>query len=205
MKPRIKICGIRTFKDIQAINLFDISYAGFIFAESKRRVTKEQAKAMRDALRPDIKAVGVFVNTPTDHINEIIDYCQLDIAQLHGEESPKHCKEIHRAVWKCIPIQDEGSLAAAEQYRSIAGILLDTYSQGARGGTGRTFCWEWATEASNQYFTILAGGLNPENVQRAVKIVKPHVVDISSGVETDTQKDPYKIEQLVRRIKDGDQ
>ncbi len=204
MKPKIKICGLRTIGDIHTINRFDISYAGFIFAESKRKVTTEQAKAMREALRPDIKAVGVFVNAPPEQVNEIARCCRLDIVQLHGEESPKQCKEIHMPVWKCIRIQDERSLAEAEQYSTAAGILLDTYSQQARGGTGRSFCWEWAAEASSQYFTILAGGLKPENVQRAVDVIGPHVVDISSGVETDSQKDPYKIENLVRRIKDGD-
>lgn len=200
----IKICGIRTIEDIKTINKYEISYAGFIFAEkSKRKVSIQEAVKLRTQLRKDIKAVGVFVHTGIDKINCIAEKVGLDIIQLHSDETNEDCKKSERPVWKMISIKNNESVEQAEKYTNAQGILLDTYSKGLLGGTGETFNWEYVNNLSQKYFIILAGGLNATNIVKAAEYVKPHVLDINSGVETDGKKDENKIMDLVGRLKNG--
>lgn len=202
MKAKIKICGLKTLDDIALINKFPISYAGFIFAEgSKRQISIEQAKKMRKALRKDIKAVGVFTNTDVETINKIVKTVGLDIVQLHSDESNEDCKNINTSVWKMISVKDESSLKQIEQFQDADGILLDTYHKELLGGTGESFCWDLVKGISKQRFLILAGGLNPQNIIEAERIVQPQVLDINSGVETEGKKDRKKLEELFARRK----
>lgn len=201
MTPQIKICGLRTLTDIKIINKYNISYAGFIFANSsKRKISVEQAKEMKKILRSDIKAVGVFTYIPIEEINNIVNYCNLDIIQLHSDETPETCKQAIKPVWKSIAIKSKNSILDINKYLDTAGILLDTYKQGILGGSGEIFNWNIAKNLSSKHFIILAGGLNENNINEAIKIVKPQVVDICSGVETNYIKDEQKIKNLVRRI-----
>lgn len=192
----IKICGLRTLEDITIINAHPVDYVGFVFAPSKRRVAPEEARVMRNKLDRRIKAVGVFVNTSSEEINKTIEYCGINIAQLHGEETPEECSRIIVPVWKAIAVKDDQALQAAQAYRNVAGILLD----GSKAGSGTVFDWNWAEGFADKQLTILAGGLNAENVQLAIKTVKPHVVDVSSGVETDGAKDREKIISFIRKV-----
>lgn len=199
----IKICGLQRLEDIKVINQYpEIRYAGFIFAKnSKRFVTPEQAKQLRAALRPDIKAVGVYTHTPIDEINEIGMFAGLSIAQLHSEETDEDCKQSDLPVWKMIPVKSADSLAKMESYPHAKGFLLDTYHKKLLGGTGMAFSWEAAKGISEKQFIILAGGLTPENIALAAKIVKPQVLDVNSGVETNGYKDALKIKELIRRYR----
>lgn len=195
MKTKVKICGLRSLRDIEIVNKYPVDYVGLVFAESKRKVSIHEAKAMIEGLRKDIKAVGVFVNTPPEEINKITDYCKLDIVQLHGNETLKECEKIKAPIWKSVSVKEKADVAKIELYKNTQGILLD----GIKPGSGECFNWDIAKGISDKYFTILAGGLTPENVSNAIQQVKPQVVDVSSGVETDSIKDEEKIREFVRK------
>lgn len=204
MTPQIKICGLRTLTDIEIINKYNISYAGFIFAKgSKREVTINQAKEMKKFLNKNIKAVGVFTYSPIEEINNIADYCNLDIIQLHSNETIQDCKQAIKPVWKSIAIKSENSILDIDKYPDVAGILLDTYKQGVLGGSGEVFNWNVVKNLSSKYFIVLAGGINENNINEAIEMVEPQVIDICSGVETNYIKDEQKIKNLVGRIKYG--
>jgi phosphoribosylanthranilate isomerase len=199
--PEIKICGIKTKEEIEIINKFNVSYIGFIFAKSKRKVTMEQAMELKQYLRKDIKTVGVFVNEAYQNINYIKDKCKLDVIQLHGDESVDTCKRINSKVWKTISIKDEKDLEQIDKYNFTEGILLDTYYKGEKGGTGKTFNWNIVKELSNKYKLILAGGLKKDNIIEAIKVIRPSVLDINSGVETNLIKDELKIKELFNELR----
>lgn len=198
MNIKIKICGLKSLEDIKIINKYSVDYVGFVFAKSTRRVTKEKAKELISILRSDIKTVGVFVDTPYEEIESIVKYCNLDIVQMHGKEKNDECKKISVHVWKGISIKSEENLNFAKIYKDVDGILLD----GAKAGTGKMFNWNLARKFSKEYFTILAGGLNYHNVQEAIKITLPNVVDVSSGVEKDGKKNEEKIKKFIRKVKE---
>lgn len=202
MVVQIKICGLRTIEDIQMINELDVQYIGFVFAPSRRQITPEQAQKMRKEVRRDIQTVGVFVNTPAVEVNRIAEISRLDIAQLHGEESPEACTKVHIPVWKAIAVKDTQSFSSMDQYRSAQGFVLDTYSKEAKGGTGKTFSWEWAAGLSEKHWIILGGGLHAQNVQQALQRVAPQIVDVSSGVESEGRKDREKVCQFVRKVRE---
>lgn len=202
MNLQIKICGLKSIKDIEIINKYNINYAGFIFAKgSKREITKEHAKELINHLNPNIKSVGVFTYKSIEEINQIADYCNLDIVQLHSNESNNDLKKANRTVWKSISIKSHISLNEIEKYKAANGILLDTYKENTLGGSGESFDWNLVKGVSKKYFIVLAGGLNESNIIKAIKTVSPQVVDICSGVETNGIKDENKIKNLVRRIK----
>jgi len=198
MKTEVKICGLRSLRDIEIVNKYAVDYVGFVFAESKRRVSINEAKAMIEALRKDIKAVGVFVDIPPEEINKITDYCKLDIVQLHGNETLEECEKIKAPLWKSISVKDKNDVEKIKLYKNAQGILLD----GLKPGSGECFNWDLAKDISKKYFTILAGGLTPENVCKSIHEVKPQVVDVSSGVETDSIKDEEKIREFISSVKE---
>lgn len=201
MKSKIKICGLKTIEDIQLINQYSVSYAGFIFAKkSPRYINVEQAIRMRQLLREGIKAVGVFVDTEIEQVNQIAQLVGLDILQLHSNETDRDCKRACKPVWKAIRVKDSVSVEEAKNYPSAEGILFDTYSALEHGGTGKSFLWDQVKDFSKERFTILAGGLKADTILMAQQIVRPHVLDINSSLETDGKKDRYKIEELMRRV-----
>lgn len=198
MNTKIKICGLKSVEDIKIINKYPVNYVGFVFAQSKRRVSKEKVKEMIKILKKNVKSVGVFVDTPYEEINKIVKYCNLDIVQMHGKEKNEECEKIIVPVWKGISIKNEKELNSAKFYKNVQGILLD----GAKAGSGTMFNWNLAREFSKEYFTILAGGLNEENVQNAIRITLPNVVDVSSGVEKNGKKNEEKIKKFIRKVKE---
>ena len=201
INARIKICGLKSVEDVLKINDFNIDYVGFVFAESKRKVSKEKALEMKKTLKPTIKTVGVFADMSYDEISEIADYVGLDVIQLHSDEDNGFCQKFQgKTIWKSISVNDTEPEIIAEKYKNIDGFLLDTYTKDLRGGSGKTFKWTLAKDFSKKYFTILAGGLSEENIIDAYNAVKPNVMDLSSSVETEGIKDYNKIKSLMRRI-----
>jgi phosphoribosylanthranilate isomerase len=178
---------------------------GFVFFEkSPRHVDPERAAAIVAGLPPLVQVVGLFVNAPLDFVNATADRCRLDIAQLHGEESPAYCDAVRRRVMKAFRVQGMESIAGLADYR-VAGYLLDAYSPNSYGGTGERFDWDCAVAAKGQGPIILAGGLNPDNVASAVAKVAPYAVDVSSGVESSPGcKDPEKVLSFIRNAKGCD-
>lgn len=195
----VKICGITTMEEIEILNKYPVNYVGFVFAKSKRQVSKAKVKKLISALNKNIKTVGVFIN-PVEEVLEISKYLNLDIVQLHGNEDKEYVDRVRQDfnVWKCISIDEEFNIPNIE----ADGYLLDTYKNGKSGGTGSVFDWSLVSGFSKDNFTILAGGLRPENVLKAIKVVNPHCIDLSSGVETNGSKDEKKIKDLFERLDD---
>ena len=197
----IKICGLKTLADIEKINALDIDYIGFVFAPSKRQIGPQTAKDLIKALNPKIKTVGVFLNEELQKVNDIADYCNLDIVQLHGGESPRYCSQINRPVWKSLSVATIRDIERHRTYPDVSGVLLDTLISGVPGGSGIAFSWDIAKDIPRDNI-ILAGGLSPGNVSQAIEKVRPQVVDVSSGVESDGVKDIDKIKEFIRSVRE---
>ena len=199
---RVKICGLTTVDDALMAVAAGADAIGLVFCEkSPRALLPEQAAVIVRALPPFVQAVGLFVNAGIEIVNATAEACRLDIVQLHGEEPPEFCGLVERRVIKAFRVRDEASLEPMNDYL-VAGFLLDAWSPHAHGGTGATFNWDLAKSSEKFGPIILAGGLTPENVQRAVEMVKPYGVDVSSGVESAPgRKDPEKVRDFIRRAK----
>lgn len=198
MKAAIKICGLRRPEDVYEINKYpEIKYAGFVFYKKSRRcLTKEQARELVSLLREDIKAVGVFAENSLEEIKAAADFAHLDILQLHSDEDADFCRRLGAyRLWRAIRMKDEGSLACAEVL-PVEGFVLDSYTP-EYGGSGKVFDWELASRFAKEHFTIIAGGINADNINRAYDAIMPDGIDLSSAVETDGFKDPKKIKELI--------
>ena len=210
---RIKICGLRDIEHALVAAKAGADYLGMIFAESRRRVSEERALTIVEAVRrlahpPEV--VGVFANGEASEVNRIAVACRLDRVQLSGDETYEYCRQIAFPILKVIHVQDGDSSAEiinniAGGYNIMAGkgitFLLDSSGGSAYGGTGRTFDWQIAKEVSTRYPVLIAGGLTPDNVSDLIREVQPFGVDVSSGVETDYQKDSAKILAFIKAVR----
>ena len=199
---KVKICGITNLDDALVAIDAGADALGFVFYEkSPRNLNPMQASAIIAKLPPFVQTVGLFVNEEAERVNWTADFCGLDLIQLHGDEEPEYCQEIKRRVIKAFRVKEAASLASLKNYR-VAGHLLDAWSPAAPGGTGETFNWDLAREAAGSGRLILAGGLTPDNVRRAVEQVRPYAVDVSSGVESAPgKKDHDKVREFISRVK----
>lgn len=195
---KIKICGLTNPSDIKAVNSAKPNYIGFVFAESKRKVTLKQAKELKELLSPDILSVGVFVDEVIENIIAVINNGIIDIIQLHGAEDEVYIQKLKRQTNKpIIKAISVSSNTAIKKCHPLPDYLLLDHKA---GGTGQTFNWGLISETSKPYF--LAGGLNADNVKQIKEIkFQPFAVDVSSGVETNGKKDPLKIQQFVRCVR----
>jgi phosphoribosylanthranilate isomerase len=173
---------------------------GFVFAPSKRQITLKEAAAITRTLPPSVKTAGVFVNESIKKMQAISKLIGLDYIQLHGDESPSIVKELPAKIIKAFPADRLHAVPMEARYYDLC--LIDGPAGKNRGGNGKTFDWTLAQDLPKEKI-ILAGGLTPENVQQAIRIVQPAGVDVSSGVETDSVKDPAKIKQFVQQAKGG--
>jgi phosphoribosylanthranilate isomerase len=183
---KIKVCGLTDPLEAKTVAEAGADAIGLVFAESPRKIDPNRARQIVQNLPPMVQTVGIFVNESSENIRRIIDYCGLDLVQLHGEETPKACKDLSPRAIKAWRIRTEADIQALLPYQeAVKAFLLDTWSPSARGGTGETFDWSIAIEAKMLISRpiILAGGLKPENIARAVRQVRPWAVDVSSGVE----------------------
>ena len=196
---RVKICGICDWEIAHQAVEAGVDALGFVFAPSKRRISPEKAKQVCRKLPPFVSRVGVFVNPTLDEVKDIAVYVGLDTIQLHGDETPKFCNDLNYKVIKSLSVVDGNIPYISPEYR-VDAFLLDTGIPGSFGGTGVAFDWQQASNFQAGPL-ILAGGLNPENVQDAIEIAKPYAVDVSSGVETNGDKDALKIRDFIRRVK----
>ena len=205
MTVRVKICGITSLKDgIAAIDA-GADALGFVFyKDSPRHVTCEIAQQITRAVPPFVARVGVFVNPSEDLVRRMIDACAIDVLQFHGEELPEFCEQFRMRTIKAFRMRDRGSIRQLDRYKTEA-WLLDSYVPGKLGGTGARFNWDLAREAKELGRPIiLAGGLTPENVGKAIQQARPFAVDVSSGVEIEPgRKDIKKMEEFVRAVRLG--
>ncbi len=201
---KIKICGITSKQDAFAAVELGVDALGFIFAKSPRRIEPEKARAIINSLPPFVKIIGVFVNEAPAKIREITEYCALDMIQFHGDETPDDCNKFMPRAVKAFQLKDESTLEQMNLYSGkIRALLFDAFSKDKRGGTGKTFDWNLAIKGKDLGMPIiLSGGLNPSNIEEAIKTVKPYAVDVNSGIEISPgKKDHVLMKQLFEVIK----
>ena len=201
---KVKVCGMTSLKDALVAVEEGADAVGFIFyKKSPRSVTMKIVREIVLELPPFVDTVGVFVDESAVQINKIADYCNLDIIQLHGDESPAFCKRIRRKVIKAFRIKDMQSVKKLSSFQ-VSGFLLDTFSENLHGGTGKVFDWNLALPAKKFGPVIMAGGLTPNNVQQAVRQVRHYGVDVCSGVESEPGiKDHKKVRAFLKNAKAG--
>lgn len=196
----VKICGITTIEAAKVASASGADLIGFVFAPSKREITKERAQEIRQALPSTVKTVGVFVNETVENMQRIKDYVGLDFIQLHGDEPDEVAHALAGQIIKAFPVTED-TLSEIQTYPADF-YILDSPIGGARGGNGTVFNWDLATDLPiEKSKIILAGGLNVENVQTAIKRLHPIGVDVSSGVETNGEKDLEKIKKFIHAAK----
>ena len=200
---KLKFCGLTREADIRAANETRPDYIGFVFAESRRRVTDEQAARLRALLSPGIQAVGVFVNDDPTHIALLANRGVIDLIQLHGSESAAYIRRLRTMtaapIICALRVGKQTDIKRAES-NLVDFLLLDTYTKDAYGGSGRTFDWSLIGEVGKPYF--LAGGLNESNIPRAMR-TGAYALDLSSGIETDGVKDAEKMRRVAALVKGG--
>ncbi len=195
---KIKICGLRREEDVDYANQVLPDYAGFILAEGfRRQISREQARSLKQRLSDRIKAVGVFVNNPVEEIISYLEEGIIDMAQLHGEENEEDIRYIQAVTAKPVikAVKADNRYIVEAWLDSSADYLL--FDSGT--GTGKSFDWRLLADVERDYF--LAGGLNPDNIEKAVLQLAPYAIDISSGVETDGVKDLEKMKAAVNKVR----
>jgi phosphoribosylanthranilate isomerase len=197
----IKFCGLRVERDIEYANICLPDYIGFVFAESRRKLSLHEAVRLRAGLDPRIRVVGVFANAETGFVREVFDRGAIDIAQFHGGEDDEYIAAA-KAALPCPIIRAAGAGEGAAVIPSAGGadyMLFDTLTRGACGGGGKCFDWNLLKGVRGPYF--LAGGLNAGNVIDAIRLLKPYCVDISSGIESGGFKDLAKMKSITDMIR----
>ncbi|WP_174733076.1 phosphoribosylanthranilate isomerase [Mesobacillus harenae] len=198
---KVKICGIMDPETADFTVKAGADALGFVFAESRRRIAPQVAKKIIGKLPEEIWKVGVFVNETAENIHHIFETAGLTHVQLHGDESAEFSSSLGLPVIKSIGVQSEEDLEKISA-RPEEIVLLDSPAGQFRGGNGTSFDWQLALNLGiGEKRIILAGGLNPENVNEAIRAVKPYMVDVSSGVETNGIKDRGKISAFLEQAK----
>ncbi|GHH98347.1 phosphoribosylanthranilate isomerase [Neobacillus kokaensis] len=198
---KVKICGITDVTTgIQAAE-YGADAIGFVFAESKRKVSEERAREIASHIPSEVYKVGVFVNETLPEIERIASIVGLTHIQLHGDETAEFCQSLSYPVIKAVSFQGNEQLASIGTYPADY-ILLDSPKGEYRGGNGKVFDWHQVDKnLLNNKKVILAGGLHEENVESAIEIIKPLMIDVSSGVETNGVKDLNKIKAFIEKAK----
>ena len=198
---KVKICGLKTLEDIDYINEVLPDFAGFIFAESSRRISFNQAAKMKSKLNKNIKSIGVFVNEKTEKIINAAEEGIIDLIQLHGNEDNNYIKEIGNKLK--LPVikafKADSNLKYNIENTITDYVLIDSCNKNQLGGTGQLFDWGLIPETDKKIF--LAGGLNADNIIREIKEVNPYCLDIISGVEINGKKDRKKILEVMQIVK----
>lgn len=198
---KVKLCGVERPEDIRYMNEFRPDYVGFVFAGTKRRVSPEAAAVLAGLLEPGVGKVGVFVNGPPEAVAYAARLAGLCAVQLHGSEGAGYMTEIRKLlpgteIWKAVRVRSAEDVKAAMELPADR-FLLDSFSPGEAGGTGKPADLEAIEAAAPDRPYFLAGGLDCGNIAAAVRRMRPFGVDISSGIETGGAKDRKKIETIM--------
>ena len=205
-RTRVKICGLTRPEDAACAVAAGADAIGLVFhPPSPRAVTAEQARALCAGLPAFVSAVGLFVDLPAEQVREVLSVVPLDLLQFHGDEPPDYCAAFGRRWIKALRMRPGLDVeAAVAAYAGGAGVLLDAYDPRLAGGTGQAFDWDRIPSGLGPRI-ILAGGLEPANVARAIRAVRPYAVDVSGGVERAKGiKDSSKITAFMQGVADGD-
>jgi phosphoribosylanthranilate isomerase len=203
-RVKIKICGLTRAEDVQAAVYAGADAIGFVFTASPRRVSIDKAQKLSAYVPGGILRVGLFLDQDRSEIERVTASVPLDILQFHGSETEQECNFFKLPWLKAVAMENAGSVKQAEQdFPGAAGLLLDSHSKGTRGGSGRLFDWSLSRPVDKPVW--LAGGLNAENVGRAIQIVRPYAVDVSSGVESEPGiKDPTRMKAFVKAVRQAE-
>lgn len=207
---KIKVCGIRRTEDVYYVNQYLPDYIGFVFADTRRKVSLETAAMLAKELDPRIRRVGVYVKQEIGLLTESLVSGTVDYLQLHGDEDVAYEEALFESLLhhgiddpqeRCIKAF---RIRGAEDFKKIGEtkcrwLLLDTYSQTLPGGTGEHFNWDLIQGIDREFF--LAGGISVDNIERAIRKVKPYAVDVSSSLETDGVKDKEKIRAFMEKVR----
>lgn len=192
---QIKICGLKNRSAIEVAVTSGANYLGFVFAESPRQVNPEEVRNLTQGLPQNIKKVGVFVSPLQEEVEETAEIAGLDLIQIHGNTK---LTELSRPIIRAFSIKDRDSF----YFFQYPHLLLDAPPAKLMGGNGRTFDWHLVDQRHLPKEKLwLAGGLNAENVSEAIHYFQPRVVDVSSGVETNGEKDLVKIQAFCQVVK----
>ena len=205
----VKICGITRAQDAELAAGLGASALGFVFwPASPRHVTAQSVKAIAANVPEGVLKVGVFVDQSEEEVTRVMCEAGLDVAQLHGHETPEYCHDLmvrlsaDKKIFKAIAMKGNGSVHIADFGPDVV-LLIDAYDPSTFGGTGKTVNWDSAREIAAARRTILAGGLNAANIELAVRSVRPYGIDVSSGVESAPGvKDPNRMRALFEAIHD---
>jgi phosphoribosylanthranilate isomerase len=202
MRTRVKICGITRVEDARQAAQLGADAIGLVFCQaSPRNVSIEQARSIANALPPFVSRAGLFVDADAEHIDEVLSSVAIDLLQFHGSETADQCNRYNVPYIKAIRMAPGLELKdAIAAFPDARGYLLDSYSPMVAGGSGETFDWERVPSGIDSPL-ILAGGLDTENVGRAIETVRPYAVDVSSGVEQRKGiKDAAKMAAFINEV-----
>ena len=190
---KVKICGLSTVEAVETAVLAGADYIGFVFAESKRQVSLEQAHELAKLVTGKTKIVGVFVSPSLEDLEQAIGQVPLDIVQIHGTFDEALIPKISVPVIRAIQLSDqEAQVSSQADY-----LLFDA----PVAGSGQTFDWDLLKDQKIQQDFFIAGGLTVDNVRQARETFQPYALDVSSGVETDGRKDIEKIKAFIEGAK----
>jgi phosphoribosylanthranilate isomerase len=202
LRTRVKICGITRVEDALAVVNNGADAIGLVFyPPSPRNVSIEQAAAIANQVPAFVSVVGLFVNAEAAFIRSVLAQVKLDLLQFHGDETPEECASYGLPFIKAIRVKTDTNLVqCAKDFSASKALLLDTFTEGAVGGTGHVFDWSLIPMQMSKPI-ILAGGLNLQNVAQAIEQVRPYAVDVSGGVELSKGiKDAAKIAAFMQQV-----
>ena len=206
MRTRVKICGFTRVEDAVNAAHLGVDAIGLVFyPPSPRHVEIEQAVKIVNALPAFTSVIALFVDEQEERIREVLARISIDCIQFHGDEPAEACRVYGKRYIKAVRMRDDIDISAlALRYHDAAGLLLDAYHPGAKGGTGNQFDWELIPKQCILP-VILAGGLDETNARQAVKTVRPYALDVSSGVEAKKGvKDSLKMAAFIKQVNEGD-
>jgi phosphoribosylanthranilate isomerase len=199
---KIKLCGMMKPQDIIWANELMPDFVGFVFAASRRQLSREEAAEFRQKLNKSIPTVGVYVNEAADAVVSDFKNGIINIAQLHGNENLDYIEKLKHAVPELKIIKAIRVNTSEDVENSldlpVDWLLFDTYKKGVAGGTGESFNWDMVKNVKRPFF--LAGGLTADNLSQAMEI-RPFAFDLSSGIETDGLKDFEKMKRVVELVR----
>ena len=206
-RTRIKICGITRPEDgVAAVQLGADALGLVFYPPSPRFITIDQARSIIQALPPFVTTVGLFVNAEHHDVAAVLQHIPLSILQFHGDEDAAYCDSFDKRYIKAVSMKEGIDLhRIADDFSTASGLLVDSYHPNIPGGTGQRFDWNRIPDELALPL-ILAGGLSPENIEKAVVNVSPYAVDVSSGVEVSKGvKDSGKMSQLIQGVAKADE
>jgi len=202
MRVNIKICGLTRVEDVVAAVEAGADAVGFVFTRSPRQISLETAKLLSAYVPKGVLGVGLFLDQDRLEIERVVSSVTLDVLQFHGSETEQQCCGFGLPWLKAVAMENADSAGQAERdYPGAMGLLLDSHASGKRGGSGKVFDWSLARPLSKPVW--LAGGLNAENVGRAIRMIRPFAVDVSSGVESSPGiKEISRISAFIKAVRE---